>query len=131
MGGNEKFNFSSEEVVSVYEFTPKVQNREWHLDASRVSIVTGSIDFTLSSVPEYMNLDENKMTPFEDIVPPYPRGYPVSVSSYGIELLDAVSDLPPQQTTYISRKQKTATCGFVYDNTPEGTDSIAYGGLLY
>lgn len=128
MTGNERSQFSSEEIVSVYEFSPKKQNAEWQLDASKTSIVTGSSDFTLTTVQEYTNLSQNTSTPFEDVV--LPRGQKVT-DIYGEDLFDIVYRMPQQDTTYINTKQKTGTCGMVYDNTPEGTDSIAYGGLLY
>lgn len=131
--GNENERFSTDRVVNLDVFHPNSQNKTWYLDATfQAQINTGSASVgSLGSFGEslgYSNLNENFILPFIDFVPP--RGIPVT-SSYGNDLIEVVKLMPPGGTTYIENDKKSFTCGFVYDGAYQGTDSIAYGGLLY
>lgn len=137
--GNETTSMSSDQVKSVdYRLTKGVSNIPWLTNKtpwfdsleSTTIVTTGTVG--TGSVPVsnvgYQLIDANVSPPFEDVV--YPRGQLPS-SSYPSQLLSVVNGMSPEETSYITRKEISATCGFMYDNAIEGTDSIAYGGLLY
>lgn len=126
--GNLNHRFATEEVLSVDYFEPLKQNAQVFLDA--VDYVTmGSGSNVVGAHIAYLMLDENSVTPFTDVVPP--RGQ-LNSTSYPNELLDVLYNMLPGETTYITNKQRSATCGFMYeDATQYGTDSIAFGGKLY
>lgn len=126
--GNLNHRFATEEVLSVDYFEPSKNNSQMFLDAVdyNASAISGST--AVGSYNGYLLLDENTVTAFKDVVPP--RGY-INSASYPNDLLNVVYSMLPGGTTYVSSKQKSATCGFVYNNAEQGTDSIAYGGLLY
>lgn len=131
--GNESPVRSSDSVVSVDYYEPERLNRAWYLDAwYQITLEAGDTPLTSGSLGQsgYLNLDANYLMPFEDVV--CPRNIPPVTSSYDLNLAEVIARMTGSGgTTYIRQKQKSATCGFVYDNAFEGTDSIAYGGLLY
>jgi len=127
--GNLNTRFASDSVVSIDYYTPEVQNNTPYLDAVG-SIGMMSEDGTgVITGPSfgYFSIDNNRLRPYDDVV--HPRGEPI-VSSYD-QLSGVINLMSPLGTTYIDRKSKSATCGFAFDNAFKGTDSIAYGGLLY
>lgn len=126
--GNLNHRFATDEVLSVDYYEPTKQNVQMFLDA--VDYVTlGSGSNAGGNFAEYLLLDENNVTYFEDVVPP--RGY-INSASYPDDLLNVIYSMPPGGTTYVTNKQRSATCGFVYDDVAtQGTDSIAFGGMLY
>ncbi len=52
-------------------------------------------------------------------------------SSYDSTLNAALSLMSGSTDNYVSFKQKSGVAGAYYDNTPAGTDSIAFGGMTY
>lgn len=129
--GNVGFSRSSDQIETVDYFEPDRQTRKFFLDAAETIIFKNddcTITASLGPAVGYVNLDENYTSPFEDVV--YPRGEQPSLT-YDNELLTVINKLPISASSYVPRKKKSNTCGFVYDNNPEGTDSIAYGGLLH
>lgn len=139
--GNINSKFSSDSVLSLDYFEPSRRNATPYHDLISQAGLSGSLIMLSANEEawsrttedslyfiEFPDTLDNRVTSFEDVV--YPRGVEPNSTTTG-DLLDAVNNMPPGGTTYVSRKEKTATCGFVYDNSPLGTDSIAYGGLLY
>lgn len=125
--GNMNHKFASDQVFSVDYFEPQRENKQNFLDAvDYVSFGSGST--SVGTYIGYLNLDENFVSAFEDVVPS--RGY-INSASYPNDLLNVVYSMLPGGTTYITNKERSATCGFVYGDATQGTDSIAYGGLLY
>lgn len=125
--GNQNKTFSSDFVVSQDYFAQK-ENRTFFLDASELISLDPETTGSLKMRQDYFNMDVNYLLPFADSIPP--RGNTVG-STYTGDLLNAVNNLPPRETTYLSEKQISFSCGFTYDNNGLGTDSVAYGGLLY
>jgi len=129
--GNTNWRFSSDQVVSVdYRLIRK--NRAWYMDDY------GTIDFGEgvsvdplgnASIIGCTNQEENYFPSFSDDKVK-PRGSSLS-SNYGAQLSSAILDLPAGGTTYVSEDEVSSTCGYTYDNAFLGTDSIAYGGMLY
>lgn len=129
--GNQNKKFSSDRIVSHDYFSPAQEFKTHFLDASDpvMDVLTvGNTSISVGSKIDYFNLEENSWLAFVDYVPP--RGNTVN-STYTGDLLNAVNNLPPRETTYLSEKQVSFSCGFTYDNNELGTDSVAYGGLLY
>jgi len=126
--GNSNAVFANDQVLSVDYYLPDRQNRTPYLDAvDLITISTGIGSASVGPTIGYFILENNRVPAFEDIV--YPRA---SIpANYDSDLLNAVNRMKSGGTTYINRKQKSATCGTVYDNAYQGTDSIAFGGLLY
>ena len=127
--GNLNTRFATDSVVSLDYFTPGVANNAPYLDAVGTIGMLSEDGTGVVIGPSfgYFSIDDNKMSPYEDVV--YPRGE-IPSSSYG-ELTGAVNLMKPLGTTYVDRKSVSFSCGFTYDNASKGTDSIAYGGLLY
>ena len=129
--GNQNKVFSSDRVLSADYFEPDRVNRAFFLDASDTLVFTDEYG-TKTTIPgvniDFFNMDENYLRPFEDYVPP--RGRAINSTYSGI-LSGTIERMPAGGTTYVSRKEKSATCGFFYENAESGTDSIAFGGLLY
>jgi hypothetical protein len=127
--GNINRRLSSDQVVSLDYRNTNRRNSQVFLDATELlAISSGSIQVGVHA-GEYLILDENTIEYFEDAVPP--RGY-INSASYPEDLLNVVYSMSPGGTTHVTNKQKSATCGFVYDDVAtQGTDSIAFGGMLY
>ena len=139
--GNIDGNFSSDSVLSIDYFEPTRRNKTPYHDLISQVGLSGSLIMLSSNEEtwgrttednlyfiEFPDKPVNSIEAFEDVV--YPRGE-VPDDTYTGDLLSAVNTMLPGGATYVNRKEKSATCGFVYDNSPQGTDSIAYGGLLY
>lgn len=127
--GNINHRFASDEILSVDYFEPTRRNAQTFLDAvDYVSVSENSV--TNGTYIGYLMLDENTITAFKDSVPPQET---INISSYTEDLLNVIYSMSASLggTSYVTKKQKSATCGFVYNNADQGTDSIAYGGLLY
>lgn len=129
--GNQNKKFSTDQVVSQDYFDPSFITRTFFLDASDQVIEVVNVNGSPTSIGskiDYFNLDENYSMAFVDAVPP--RGNTFT-PNYTPDMIIAINSLPPRETTYLSEKQISFSCGFTYDNNELGTDSIAYGGLLY
>lgn len=126
--GNQNKNFSSDLIVSIDYFLPDLENKNWYLDASDLTYSDPQVTGSLKIRQDYFNENVIYQLPFIDAVPS--RGNTTN-SSYTGDLLNAVNAMPPRETSYLSEKQVSFSCGFTYNNNELGTDSIAYGGLLY
>jgi hypothetical protein len=127
--GNTTILLYSDQVLSVDYFEPSRTNKSPYFDA--VDLI-GMPDENGGGVivgPSlgYASTGENGISFFEDAR--YTRGEKPN-SSYTEDLISALEDLPPGGTTYVTSKERSATCGFTYDQAVKGTDSIAYGGYL-
>lgn len=128
-GGNEDSSRACEEILTLDYYTPEKINKTFFLDFGESISVKNDQGVTASvGTIAYFNTQKNVLSPFEDYTPP--RDQPIN-ASYTSDLVAAItqlsSSLPP---TYVNRKQRSASTGFMYDNVyPAGTDSIAYGGM--
>ena len=128
--GNSDDRLATDQVLTVDVYEPARPNAAFFLDAGdSVDIRNDSGTVVVHGAAiGYFSLNPNTLSAFTDVDPP--RGY--DVSSYDTDLAEAVRHLRPQETTYITSKERSATAGFVYgDANPAGTDSVAFGGLLY
>lgn len=129
-GGNEDHTGATDQVVNVdYADKRSQQTSTFFLEAgTSLSVLSGS-RMVGAHIP-YFNLNVNNYRPFEDAI--RPRGLSPS-ATYVPEMIDVLMLMSSSRTdTYIAENQRSATTGFVYDNTnPQGTDSIAFGGMLY
>ena len=130
--GNSTMLLSSDYITSVDYYEPTRQNNNVFLDLGEDITMQndeGDVVRHLGSSIFYFNSGVNYLAPFEDKVPP--RGSDISLN-YTSDLIEVVSKMRGQGTTYISKKEKSASTGFMYDNVSQnGADSIAYGGLTY
>jgi len=130
--GNSTMFLASDYITSVDYYEPTRQNNNVFLDLGEDITMQndeGDVVRHLGSSIFYFNDGVNYLAPFEDKVPP--RGT-ATTSNYTSDLIEVVNKMRGQGTTYISKKEKSASTGFMYDNISQnGTDSIAYGGLTY
>ena len=128
--GNINWRFSTDQVLSV-DYRTSGNNRTWFIDdCGTVDMGAGTLSTLGSaSIIGYINYTESKIPAYVESGDK-PRGYPLT-SSYGPQLSSALVDLLPGGDTYVADGQVSSTCGFTYDSPVLGTDSIAYGGLLY
>ena len=126
--GNEDKVGAADQVLTVDYYDPSRINVETFLEAgSTVSLMSGSTSLGVS-IP-YFEMANNVHPPFEDAVKP--RGVSLS-PTYEVDMITALTALSQSTSFYISEKERSASTGFMYDNTnPQGTDSIAFGGMLY
>ena len=129
--GNVNWRFSSDQVLSVDYRKIDKNNTTWYLDSvGSLELGSGSLAYLgSSSNMGYINTEEKPNPAFTEDGEK-PRGYPLT-SSYGSQLSSALLSLPPGGTTYVSDGQVSSACGFTYENSVLGTDSITYGGFLY
>lgn len=105
----------SEDIVTIREYTTRNEAIPY----------IDQFDFETG----YHSKDDKSLLPYIDIF--YPRDH-VDESSYDEDLLTVVRRMSSIGTTYIREKEQSQACGFVYDNAGlTGTDSVAFGGLLY
>jgi len=128
--GNMSTYMLSDEVLSVDYYDPKENNETYFLDEGEpITMSNGATTVIVGTSIGYFNITQNYMLPFEDKVPP--RGEELS-SNYPADLAGVVSRMLRQGEVYVTNKQRSSTSGFVYDGaTKIGTDSIAFGGMLY
>lgn len=127
--GNLNHRFASDQVLSIDYFEPSQKNAQMFLDAVDYISMYDSASTHVGVYIPYFLLDENIVPPFVDAI--LPRGQ-LSSAAYSNDLLDTVYKMLPGGTTYVTNKQHSATCGFVYKNSSaQGVDSIAFGGQLY
>jgi len=128
--GNMSTYMLSDEVLTVDYYDPKKENDTFFLDEGEpIMLSNGTVNVIVGTTIGYFNINQNYMAPFEDKV--LPRGEEIR-ATYPNELTSAVSRLLRQGEVYVTNKQRAATSGFVYDgSTAIGTDSIAFGGMVY
>lgn len=126
--GNEDMRRASDSVVSVDRFEPTRTNAAPFLDATFEMTIDSVV---VGSPMGYFITDENALLPFEDSIP---ARNVFNTSAYEPDMSAVLLVLSSSRVggeTYVSDRQRSATCGFVYDGAYAGTDSIAYGGLLF
>lgn len=124
MGGNSDTTTASDQVLTVDYFEPEKQQIAY-LDLVDLIGPSGSAPQPLNGFFEF-----NKSTrrPFDDAR--LPRNIPIS-TTYDSTMIAALSVLNGSTDNYVSFKQKSNAAGSYYDNTPAGTDSIAFGGMTH
>ena len=132
--GNPTMFLASDYVVSVDYYEPESKNNNVFLDLSddlTISNDEGTVTRHLGSSIFFFNDGVNYLSPFEDKV--NPRGEDLDYVDYSADLKEVVNKMKPQGSTYVTKKERSASTGFMYDNIGQtgGTDSIAYGGLRY
>lgn len=129
--GNEDHRLSADQVLTVDYYEPQKENAAAFLDSGETLDIRddeGKILVPGISIG-YFYLNPNVSSPFVDEV--LARDV-VEGTSYANDLIEAIAHLSSSTATYITRKQRSASTGFMYDNVnPAGTDSIAFGGMTY
>lgn len=148
MGGNDnKITFSSDRVLSVdYRPTKLVPlkvlasasieprayvNRALYLDAFETtkSGSSASAQQTLG----YIHDDTNYIDAFKDEVGgigSYLKNLGITEATHGADMMLVFQSMTGSSENYVPPSKKSATSGFVYD-TISGTDSIAFGDMIY
>ena len=122
MAGNTDPTLNSDQVLSVDYFDPLAE-QIFYLDM--VDMFSGS------TVPLAGMFETRKLSilPFED--KRFVRNANPS-TNYDPVMSGALSLMTGSTDSYISFKQRSQTSGFVYEsNTSVGTDSIAFGGMVF
>ena len=121
----------SDLVENMHEFLPNHRNNEPFLDA--VDALTMTNDTGTSrvevgpSLPYFMT-DTNYLSPFKDAV--NARGDTLeSTRGYDSDMLSAIKKLPKLGSTYLRQNEFSGATGFTYNDSVQGVDSIAFGGL--
>jgi len=121
----------SDLVSNVHEFLPNHQNSEPFLDAGEALTMSNDTgDSTVEVGPSlpYFMTDANYLEPFADKV--YARGDIFeSTRAYDSDLLAAIQNLPKLGASYLRQNEFSSGTGFTYNNSVQGIDSIAYGGI--
>lgn len=120
-GGNEDQTLSSDRVLSLDYYvstTTPVAFRDHVEQSSNHPPINGAF-----------NVNHVKIKPFVD--ERFNRNMSSSIAR-GSDIEGYMADMTGSTDNYISHKQRSSTCGWVYDNsTTIGTDSIAFGGMTY
>jgi hypothetical protein len=89
--------------------------------------VSGFVDGTLADVGAFGS--RVVLAPFSDTR--LVRSVPV-VDSEPVDMVAALSEMTGSSTDdHVRHNQRSAPCGWYYDNTRAGTDSLAFGGMTY
>lgn len=124
MGGNLDQTWSSDQVLSIDYFEPDKKQVPF-LDLVEMISISGSLSLATRG---YFNNIKSTRRPFDDSR--YPRNTTLS-TTYVSEMDAALSLMSGSSDNYVSFKQRAAPCGWTFDNTPAGIDSIAFGGQTY
>lgn len=125
-GNDSPFNLSNDQVLSVDYWEIK-ENVSWYLDSYSAIDPSGSY---FQPIP-HANGDLNKISAFDD-AKIYIKTFGISEISMGEDMLNAILIMSSSTSNYVPPGKKTATAGFVFDNTGyAGIDSIAFGGMTY
>ena len=116
--GNTDHRFATDQVVIIDERKTKVSyefNDRIEMFASMSMLP--SLSYTTSSVKPF---NDSRLI------------HGITGSAYWTtDMITALSPLTGSTDTYISTKDISSTCGWTYDGQWPGTDSIAFGGMLY
>lgn len=129
--GNEDIFGRCDQVLTVDYQDQRSQNFNPFLEsAASIGMMTDGV-FIGVEIP-YFQMPSKRLQPF--VESHKLRGLTPS-ESYDEQLISALSAMNYNQSNhgnYIAENQRSATTGFMYDNAnPQGTDSIAFGGMLY
>lgn len=129
--GNLSIFSAGEEVLTVDYYNPQTENMEFFLDEGEPIIMeNGKTSVSLGTTMGYFNNNQNSMLPFDDNAV-LPRGEKIP-NTYTSDLAEVVNRMLRQTEVYVTNNQRASTSGIVYDNaTKIGTDSIAFGGMIY
>lgn len=134
MGGNNDPWFRSSDRILTVDLLPKKKlndrtylNDDVYLDS--FSVITASLPIQPRG---YIDLSLNTNTPFVDSQV-YVKNLGMTVEKNGQDMINVFIATMTSSLgeNYITPDKKSASAGFVYDNTSLGTDSIVYGGLTY
>lgn len=121
----------SDLVDNTHKYLPTHQNKEPFLDASDSLTMTndaGDTSVAVGPSMPYYSMDTNYLEPFVDIV--YSRGDIFEQTrTYDNDLLAVIQKLPKLGATYLTQNEFSGRTGFVYNNSIQGIDSIAFGGM--
>jgi hypothetical protein len=133
--GNTNWRGATDVVTSIDVFEPSRNNLNFFLDEGDIrKISTGSESsgsFPVGPPDGYFNMDENIISSFEDVV--YPRDEKPG-DSYDSDMLQVVSRMTGSSIdgeSYVKRKEKSATNGFVCEYSSKGVDSVAFKNLTW
>lgn len=124
MQGNEDTTHASDRILTVDYFEPE-KHQVPYLDLVDLIGPSGSSPQPLNG---FFVFDKSTNRPFVDAT--YPRNVSIS-TTYASDFAEVLSLMSGSTDNYVSFKQKSSAAGSYYDNTPAGTDSIAFGGMTY
>lgn len=130
--GNPYLRSSSDETESIYDFQPLRANKKPFLDGGEpLTMQNDEGTETVEVGPNlpYIDTDQNVIVPYDDTL--YTRGDILqSTRPYESDLLSVIKRMEPEGMSYLMQDQLSGKTGFVYNNSIQGVDSIAYGGLV-
>lgn len=119
MAGNTDSTWASDRIMTVTTFEPDFRPIPY-LDL--VDMIDGR--FPLNG---FFQHEKSAIKPFND--KRYPRN--VSLQAYSDDMSAAVSLMSGSTDNYVRFDEESATCGWDYEFTTQGTDSLAFGGMTY
>jgi hypothetical protein len=124
MDGNENSAKSVSRIIYLIDTLETPSAKDLYIDITNSMGTSGSI-----IIESFFHKNEKLIRPFNDshyISRTYASG---SIRSSTIDLISAVITMAGDSDNYIPAGYIASSAGFTYDNTPLGTDSIAFGGL--
>lgn len=92
--------------------------------------INGSVKYFLTDLSG-SNIFPNTIFPFDDSQV-YLQKLGITTSTHGADMISVFTTMTGSTGNYVPPGHKSATTGFVFDNTgASGVDSIAFGGLTY
>lgn len=120
MGGNTNQNNGSDQVLTVDYFEPTKEIIGYFdmVDVFEGHPLNVFFQYEFTSIPPFK--DERLI-----------RNEP-AVNSEPADIIEVMSHMTGSTDNYIRYNQRSATCGWYYDNNVSvGTDSLAFGGMVY
>ena len=134
MGGNNDPWYKSSDRILTVDLRPsqKLDDRTYTNDDTYLDSFTVITASSPIQPQGYVNHYLNKQTSFVDSQV-YVKNVGMTVETNGQDMVNVFIATMTSSLgeNYITPDKKSATAGFVYDNTSLGTDSIVYGGLTY
>jgi len=127
LDGNMDERRKASQIVQVYDYRPPVETKPF-IDFPEYFGDTPSSGIVL---PGVISATEPRLHPFDDKTQQYRMVYdsPDYVSdSLTQDMFAALTAMSGSSQMMLRSNQVSSTAGFVYDNNPLGTDSLAFGG---
>ncbi len=127
LDGNADERGKTSQVVQVYDYRSPLVVKPF-IDYPEYF---GQTALTSIPLPGVISMNEQVLRPFVDTTFDYRSVYdsPFYENNIGADMAAAITAMSGSFDTLLRSNQVSATAGFVYDNNPLGTDSLAFGGL--
>jgi hypothetical protein len=118
MAGNMDSSSGTDQVKTVDEFSERFN--QGFLDLIEMFGMFSTVGFFLH--------EKSPLKPFLDRRLP---GNFTPLATTGASIQTALSQMSPATENYVNEDEHSGACGWDYDNTSQGTDSLNFGGMTY